>query len=117
MVVDDHPGFRLQARLMLEDAGYVVVGEASDAATAISAARALLPEVILLDIGLPDRDGFYVSEVLAAEMAAPVVVLISGRWAGDYGSRVSACGARCFLAKADLESDALARILADEADL
>lgn len=107
LVVDDHPGFRRQARLVLEEAGFEVVGEAPDAATAIGAARRLRPDIVLLDIGLPDHDGFFVAEVLTADPAPPAVVLISGREVGDYGPRVAACGARAFLAKVDLSPESL----------
>lgn len=100
---------------MLEEAGYDVVGEASDAATAIRAARQLSPEVVLLDVGLPDGDGFVVTEVLAGEAIPPVVVLISARDSRDYGPRVQACGARGFVAKADLTAELLHGLLADRA--
>lgn len=107
LVVDDHPGFRRQARLMLEEAGYDVVGEVGDGATAIGTARELHPDVVLLDIGLPDHDGFSVATVLAAEAVPPAVVLISGREMDDGDARVAACGARGFLAKAHLSPESL----------
>ena len=58
LIVDDHPGFRAQVRRMLESEGYLVVGEAGDAASAVEAARALEPELALVDVCLPDEDGF-----------------------------------------------------------
>ena len=114
LVVDDHPGFRRQTRLVLEEGGYEVVGEAPDAATAITGARQLRPDIVLVDIGLPDRDGFFVAEVLVAQAAPPAVVLVSGRDLSDYGARVSACGARGFLSKAELSAESLRRVLAGE---
>lgn len=111
LVVDDHPGFRHQVRLMLEEAGYDVVAEVDDAAGAIRVAQQLGPEVVLLDVGLPDHDGFFVAEVLARGAAPPKVVLISGRDVASYGIRVAACGARGFVAKADLSAEALRRVL------
>lgn len=102
---------------MLQDAGYEVIGEAADAATAISAARELSPDVVLLDVGLPDRDGFFVADVLAAGARPLAVVLISGRSADEYGTRVAGCGARGFLAKADLTGEALRGILSGEVSL
>ena len=100
---------------MLEEAGYDVVGGAADAADAVSKCRELVPDIVLVDIGLPDRDGFFVAQVLAGEAPPPAVVLISGRDASEYGRRVQTCGARGFLAKADLTADSLGDLLADEA--
>jgi DNA-binding NarL/FixJ family response regulator len=112
LVVDDHPGFRRQARLVLEDAGYEVVGEAPDAATAIIGVRNLRPDIALVDIGLPDHDGFFVAQVLAAEAAPPAVVLVSGRDVADYGPRVRSCGARGFLSRLELSAKSLRGVLA-----
>ena len=58
LVVDDHAGFRSRARLLLEADGYEVVGEAADGTSALAASRRLHPEVVLLDVQLPDLDGF-----------------------------------------------------------
>lgn len=99
---------------MLEEAGFEVVAEAGDAAAAITVARRLGPEVVLLDVGLPDHDGFFVAEVLAGDAAPPTVVLISGRDASSYGIRVRACGARGFVAKADLSAESLRRVLDEQ---
>lgn len=57
LIVDDHAGFRLQARALLEADGFVVVGEAVDGATGLTAARTLKPDLVLLDVGLPDIEG------------------------------------------------------------
>ena len=64
LIVDDHPGFRSFARAMLEAEGFDVVGEAPDGAAALAAVRALAPEIVLLDVALPDMDGFAVCEAL-----------------------------------------------------
>lgn len=114
LVVDDHAGFRRQASLMLSDAGYDVVGEATDAASAITATRDLHPEVVLVDVGLPDVDGFAVAEAITAVDGSPVVVLISAREPDDYGTRSRSCGARAFLRKADLSPGSLRAVLAGE---
>ena len=74
LIVDDHPSFRTSARRMLETDGYEVVGEAADGGSAIDAVRELHPDVVLLDIRLPDVDGFQVAERLAANGAAPAIV-------------------------------------------
>ena len=66
LIVDDHEPFRAVAREVLERAGYVVAGEAGDAAEALAAVAADAPDAVLLDVQLPDRDGFSVAAELAA---------------------------------------------------
>ena len=108
LLVDDHAGFRATARRLLERDGWTVVGEAHDGSTAIAAVAALIPDVVLLDIGLPDIDGFAVAERLAAiDAARPDVVLVSSRDREAYGDRVDASPARGFIAKGDLDGPAL----------
>src|SRR5947209_911361 len=95
LIVDDHASFRAFARRLLSLDGFDVVGEAADGAAAISAARALRPDVVLLDVQLPDTDGFDLTEVLSARAGAPAVVLVSTRAGADYGTQVArsrACG-------------------------
>ena len=111
LIVDDHPSFRSTARMLLEDAGYVVVGEAADGADGLRAARDLSPDVVLLDVNLPDIDGFDVAARLTGDAGAPAVVLVSSRDAGDFGPLVSRRGARGFLSKADLSGEALERLV------
>jgi DNA-binding NarL/FixJ family response regulator len=111
LIVDDHAPFRALARLLLTAEGFDVVGEAGDGATAITAARDLEPEVVLLDVQLPDIDGFGVAEVLAGHGPAPTVVLVSSRSRGDYGARLAGSTARGFIAKAELSGDELRRVL------
>jgi DNA-binding NarL/FixJ family response regulator len=108
LVVDDHEGFRGWARRCLEAAGHVVVGEAADGGTAIEAAGRLRPEVVLLDVSLPDMDGFAVADRLADEST---VVLVSSREAADYEPRVQQSRAAGFISKADLSAGALAAVL------
>ena len=111
LIVDDHPSFRATARLLLEVEGYDVVGEAEDGRAAIAAARDLHPDLVLLDVNLPDIDGFDVAARITTESGAPAVVLTSSRDSSDYGSLVSRSGARGFIAKADLSGAALAALL------
>ncbi len=102
LIVDDHATFRADARSLLEAGGYVVTGEAQDAAEAVCAARRLCPDVILLDVQLPDRDGFKVVDDLACQSPASMIVLISSRRADDYGSRLRTTTAAGFIHKPDL---------------
>ncbi|HSF27260.1 MAG TPA: response regulator [Actinomycetes bacterium] len=107
LIVDDHDGFRAVARAMLQAEGFEVVGEASDGGSAMSAAALLQPNIVLLDVHLPDRDGFAVSEELAALPAPPVVVLISSRELGDVRKRVEASPVAGFIPKDELSASSL----------
>jgi DNA-binding NarL/FixJ family response regulator len=112
LIVDDHATFRSRARQMLESCGFRVVGEAPDGTTGISAAQALRPEVVLLDVQLPDIDGFDVADVLAREVVGTAVVLVSVREASEFGARLSVCPARGFISKSHLTGSTLAEVLA-----
>jgi DNA-binding NarL/FixJ family response regulator len=111
LIVDDHPGFRAAARRLLELEGYVVVGEAADGVTAIDAARALRPDFVLLDVQLPDIDGFEVAERMCEDHDKPAVVLTSSREASDYGPCLDRTPAAGFLPKAELSAAGIADIL------
>ena len=108
LIVDDHAAFRASARALLEAEGFEVVGEAGDGAKAVEAVAVLRPEIVLLDIQLPDLDGLAVAELLAATPDAPAVVLISSRDAATYGPRLQATPARGFIPKSGLSGEALA---------
>jgi|SRR5436190_1108584 len=111
LIVDDHPSFRASARKLLESDGYEVVGEAADGAGALRVAEELQPDVVLLDVQLPDVDGFEIAERLAAMEHAPEVILTSSRDVSDYGSCVEDSGARGFVPKAELSGAALSLLL------
>ena len=107
LVVDDHPGFRALVRMLLEDGGYAVVAEAGDGASALAAARAVRPDAVLLDVHLPDMDGFAVAAALTNEQPAPRVVLTSTDADEAVGSLVRRSGAVRFVPKDALAGDAL----------
>ncbi len=111
LIVDDHPSFRGTARALLEAEGFDVVGEAEDGASAIEAARRLRPEVVLLDVQLPDIDGFEVAARLAADGDSPAVVLTSSRDAAEFGGLVERSGACGFVPKAELSGAALTALV------
>ncbi|SHN83910.1 Response regulator receiver domain-containing protein [Geodermatophilus obscurus] len=115
LIVDDHAPFRSLARRLLVAGGFQVVGEAADGADALRAARELAPDVVLLDVQLPDSDGFAVAERIAGRQGAPIIVLVSSRARLDYGSRVDASRARGFIAKAELGGEALLRVISGPA--
>jgi CheY-like chemotaxis protein len=108
LIVDDHDGFRSSARTLLEADGFTVVGDAATGAEAIAAVTRLRPDVVLLDIRLPDFDGFAVADRLAGLPDPPVVVFVSSRDAATYGPRL--WNAR-FLAKHELSGAALSDLL------
>ncbi len=111
LIVDDHADFRALARAVLEADGFVVVGEAADGAAAFDEVRRTRPDVVLLDIQLPDISGLDVADALCEGGDGPVVVLISSRDAGDFGSRIARSGARGFITKSSLSGPALAALV------
>jgi DNA-binding NarL/FixJ family response regulator len=111
LIVDDHEGFRRSATALLLAEGFDVVGSAADGAGALELAGTLRPDVVLLDVQLPNEDGFVVAEELAATPDPPQVVLISSREAAAYGPRLHAAPARGFIAKRDLSGAALAALV------
>jgi DNA-binding NarL/FixJ family response regulator len=112
LIVDDHPSFRSTARALLEAEGFEVVGEAADGAEALAKARELHPEVVLLDVQLPDLDGFEIASRLRANGSTPAVVLVSSRDASDYGELIPNSGARGFVPKAELSGARIRALLA-----
>jgi len=109
LIVDDHPSFRRCARALLEADGFAVVGEAEDGADALSAIDELHPDAVLLDVQLPDMDGFAVLERLG--QSRPQVVLVSSREASDYNGLIRSSGARGFIPKAELTGAAVRFLL------
>lgn len=112
LIVDDHESFRATVRLLLESEGYEVVGEAADGRGAIACNEALGPDVVLLDVNLPDLDGFEVAGRLVQRASPPSVILTSNREAADFGALVEQSPARGFISKPDLSGSALERMLA-----
>jgi CheY-like chemotaxis protein len=111
LIVDDHAEFRASAGELLGAEGFDVVGAAPDAERAVALALRLRPQIVLLDVQLPDEDGFAVAARLAREPQPPQVVLISGRDAAAYGRRVADAPVRGFIAKHDLTGAALAALV------
>jgi DNA-binding NarL/FixJ family response regulator len=112
LIVDDHPSFRATVKTLLAADGFEVVGEATDGRTALEAVAELSPDLVLLDVQLPDMDGFAVIEALLKMNGhAPKVVLTSSHDACDFGSIVPRCGAAAFIPKAELSGAALRAVL------
>jgi CheY-like chemotaxis protein len=111
LVVDDYPPFRESARGLLEGGDFEVVGEAEDGAEALRLAQELHPDVVLLDVHMPDLDGFEVARRLAELPEPPIVVLTSSR--DDYGALVPASAAHAFIRKDALSAETLASAVSD----
>jgi DNA-binding NarL/FixJ family response regulator len=112
LIVDDHPSFRATVKTLLAADGFEVVGEAADGRTALEAVARLRPDLVLLDVQLPDMDGFTVIEALLKMNGdAPKVVLTSSHDASDFGSIVPRCGAAAFIPKAELSGAVLRAVL------
>jgi DNA-binding NarL/FixJ family response regulator len=109
LIVDDHAGFRRRARRTLEADGYEVIGEAPNGAAGIEAAERLEPDVVLLDVHLPDASGFDI----VSRMLAGSVVLISTHDRQDYADLISRSGARGFLSKDQLCGATLEALVAE----
>jgi DNA-binding NarL/FixJ family response regulator len=107
LIVDDHAEFRRTLRALLEADGFEVVGEAPDGRSAITETERLRPRVVLLDIQLPDLDGFEVAARLKEGTDPPAIVLTSSRNASSYRRRL-AQSALGFIAKSELSGEALA---------
>ena len=112
VIVDDHPSFRASARTLLELEGFEVVGEASDGASGLEIAKKLKPQLVLLDIALPDTNGFEIAERLAAGPSK--VILTSSRAQRDLGRRIRSSGALGFVPKDRLTGQALTALLEEE---
>ena len=111
LVVDDHAEFRTSARALLEADGFDVVGEVGTGVEALAAVGTLGPDVVLLDVRLPDLDGISVAESMALLPESPLVVLVSSRDGAAYGARLLDAPVRGFLAKSDLSGASLRRLL------
>ncbi|MDX6535411.1 MAG: hypothetical protein QOF68_3155 [Gaiellales bacterium] len=112
LIVDDHEGFRASARRVLEAEGYTVVAEAADGGSGLRAAAEAHPDVALIDIQLPDIDGFEVARRLRDAGADAAIVFISSRDSSDFGSMVESSGARGFVAKDELSVQSVEALLA-----
>lgn len=111
LIVDDHAPFRALARRVLVRGGYDVVGDAGDGASAIARAAQLRPDVVLLDVNLPDSDGFALAAMLSRGQDAPIVVLTSTRDRRDLEPMLRRSAARGFVAKDELSAAAIAELL------
>lgn len=111
LIVDDHAAFRAAAHELLTRSGFMVIGEADSGRAAVRMAAQVHPTVVILDVRLPDLDGFEVTRQLLAGQEPPAIVLVSTREATDYGRQLRDSGARGFITKSNLSGDTLHAIL------
>jgi DNA-binding NarL/FixJ family response regulator len=109
LIVDDHPAFRAAARKLLEGEDFEVVGEAADGTSGLALARELEPELVVLDVVLPDLSGFDVAEQLAGGPSK--IVLVSSRGQADFGPRLRRTPALGFVSKDQLSGESIRALL------
>jgi CheY-like chemotaxis protein len=108
VIVDDHARFRRSARKLLELEGFAVIGEAADGASGVEVVERLRPDVVLLDVALPDTSGLALVPALSV---ISDVVLVSSRDPGDVAGTVRRSEALAFIPKDQLTGEAVATAL------
>lgn len=116
LVVDDDAAVRGLVVRILRSWGHTVIAEAGSVAEALSSAEALRPDTVLVDIGLPDGDGFALTRELRSRSWAPRVVIFSSDADRANVAAARRAGAIAFLPKDELSTPALRRLLAGWAD-
>jgi DNA-binding NarL/FixJ family response regulator len=112
LIVDDNSAFRAAARQLLERSGFVVVAEAGSGSSAVHEAEKHRPDVALVDLQLPDFDGFEVAERLSDLNPALRVILTSSLDGSDFGALITGSPALGFIPKGDLSAVAVEALLA-----
>jgi CheY-like chemotaxis protein len=112
LIVDDNNAFRAAARQLLERGGFIVVSEAESGTDAVEDAKTHRPDLALVDLQLPDFDGFEVAERLSRLDPAPKVILTSSLDGADFGALVTSSSALGFIPKAELSAPAIDALLA-----
>jgi CheY-like chemotaxis protein len=112
LIVDDNTAFRAAARQLLERGGFVVVAEAGDGASGLREAKESRPDLAIVDVQLPDSDGFEVAERLCGLELGPRVILVSSLDGADFGALVAGSPALGFIPKAELSAPAIEALLA-----
>jgi response regulator NasT len=109
VIADDEPIIRLDLKKMLEDLNYDVIAEVGDGAKAIDAARNLKPDVVILDIKMPEVDGIDAAKVITGEKIAPVLLLTAYSQI-DLVHRAKEAGVSSYLIKPFKEADLMPQI-------
>jgi DNA-binding NarL/FixJ family response regulator len=113
LTVDDHATFRAAARAVVAaTAGFETVGEAGTGKDGVAAAVRLRPDVVLLDVRLPDIDGYEAARRIAPELPSAMICLLSTVEEALVGEPARACGATAVVRKQDLQPGLLAELWA-----
>jgi two-component system, response regulator PdtaR len=104
VIADDEPLIRIDLRENLESMGYEVIGEAADGKHAVELARKLRPDIMIMDIKMPEMDGIAALRLLTEENVAPVL-LLTAYGEGELVQQASDAGAVAYLVKPYRQSD------------
>lgn len=104
IIADDESLIRMDLREMLTNLGYLVVGEVGDGRSAVNLARELRPDIVIMDIKMPDMDGIEAARILTEERIAPVL-LLSAYSQQELVQRAREAGVAGYLVKPFRESD------------
>jgi DNA-binding NarL/FixJ family response regulator len=108
LTVDDHAAFRAAAHALVNaTTGFEIVGEATTGEEGVAAAFRLRPDVVLLDVRLPDIDGYEAARRIAPHLPAVVICLVSTAEEAAHGDPTERCGAAAFVRKEDLRPSLL----------
>lgn len=99
LIVDDHPVIRLAVRLLMERHGYEVVAETDNGVDALQFARELMPDIVILDIGIPKLDGLEVIARLTAIPSPMKVLVLTSQAPGHFSMRCMQTGAAGYVCK------------------
>src|SRR4051794_31202062 len=116
LVIDDNTAFRRALGRVLETELFTVIAEAATGASGVELAREHEPDLVIVDVQLPDNDGFHVAEQLAALRLPMAVILTSGLDSSDLGSLVAESSARGFISKAEISVGAIDALLGEGAE-
>ena len=115
LVIDDNAAFRRALSRVLETERFTVIAEAATGASGVQLAREYHPDLVIVDVQLPDTDGFDAAEQLAALHLPMEVILTSGLDSSDLGSLITESSARGFIPKAELSVGAIDALLGEGA--
>ena len=102
VLADDHPIYRAGLRQILEEeGGYEIVAEAGNGASCVAILKMLNPEIVILDLAMPEIDGYGVLEWMQVNLPTAVSVILSMHSSQGYATKAKMLGARAFIAKED----------------
>lgn len=107
LIVDDHPSIRKAARLVLDTKGFIVIGAVADGEAAVVETLRRQPDIVLLDVGLPDMTGFEAASRLRDAASSAVILLVSSRERSDFGPLIVDSGANGFVQKEQLSGETI----------